>query len=208
MMTTTLLTAFIDGYLPTALLLTIGAVVIAALLRWAPVLAARAPERWLRVGWVLLALALILPWAWRVAGIAPAWGASVEVWNGPKVGVGVPAPARLSVQWLAAPAPFSRRLRSVPSAFPVAVGILSAGVLFGLARWSLRRRRLGRVCVALPVVKRVGRVRVCASDHDSVPFAAHYRGVAFIVVPTALLSDIARLTLEDPLRMRMNHWRE
>jgi membrane-bound lytic murein transglycosylase D len=138
---------------------------------------------------------LILPWAWRVAGIAPAWGARVEIWNGPKAGVGAPAPARMSVQWLAAPAPFSRRLRSVPSAFPVAVGILGAGVLFGFVRWSLRRRRLGRLCLALPVVKRVGRVHVCASDHDSVPFAAHHRGVAFIVVPTALLADIARLRL-------------
>jgi hypothetical protein len=47
----------------------------------------------------------------------------------------------------------------------------------------------------LPVVKRVGRVCLCASDRAHAPFAARFGGVAFIVVPTPLWTDSRQLRM-------------
>jgi hypothetical protein len=197
MATTTSLIALFNLYLPGALLVSIGAAFLAGLLRWAPRLAARAPERWLAVGWVLLALALVLPGVWSARGMARRPGAPLEIWSGPRADAGDPPAARVSLAWAGTPA--TGRGRSLPAPLPgVLVGVvvaLGAGLFISLARWVVRRRRLGRLCLALPVVKRVARVRVCASDHAPAPFAAAFQGSAFIVVPTALLSDIARLRL-------------
>ena len=69
------------------------------------------------------------------------------------------------------------------------------GALFCLATLMVRRRQLGRHCAQLPVVKRVGRVCLCASDRALAPFAARFGGIAFIVVPTALWTDSRRLRM-------------
>ena len=47
----------------------------------------------------------------------------------------------------------------------------------------------------MPIWKRIGRVRLAVSDEVAAPFAARCAGLAFIVVPTALLADPARLRL-------------
>ena len=189
------LTVLVEGYLPSALLLSVGAAVLAAIVRWAPIQAARAPQRWLTTATLLVALALALPWTWRAVRVAPPWGATVEVWNGPRVDASGAA-ARIS---LGPAGTLTHRrnppLRLLPGALGIVVAGLGAGALLCVARWMIRRRRPGRLCLALPVVKRVARVRVCASDLATAPFAAAYRGIAFIVVPTALLSDFARLRL-------------
>jgi len=197
--TTTSLIALGNLYLPGALLLSIGALLLAGILRWAPGLSGRAPERWLAVSWALLALALALPAVWSAGGsVIPRRGAPLEIWSGPRLDTGGAGPAQVSLTW--APGPGRHRpasLALVPGAMlgAAATFVLGAGALIALARWMLRRRRLGRICLALPVVKQVGRVRVCASDQAPAPFAAAFAGLALIVVPTALLSDFARLRM-------------
>jgi len=47
----------------------------------------------------------------------------------------------------------------------------------------------------MPVLRRIGRVTVYASDAVAAPFAARMRGRAYIVVPSALVADRARLRL-------------
>src|SRR5215831_14070976 len=82
-------------YLPCALLLSLGAALLWALLVWRGSLVARAPERGLAIAAALLALALALPAVW-CAGVPPrTGGALMEVWGGPDMdvdGTGPPAP--------------------------------------------------------------------------------------------------------------------
>lgn len=182
-------------YLPAALLISVGTLLLAALVRWESARVARAPERWLGIGWVLLALALILPGAWAVVGGETSGGrAPLEIWSGaPTAGASTPV-TRLSLSWGGAPARLPKPDLAPGLGASLALGgALGVGALITLVQWTRRRRRLGRLCLHLPVVKKVGRVRVCASDVAAGPFAAAYQGVAFIVVPTSLLTDLARL---------------
>ncbi len=195
-MATTTIIAILNWYLSSALLLSIGALVLSAVVRWASSVAARSPERCLAVTWALLAVALISPWAWRAAGIAPPANAPIEIWSGPRVDAGGASPARMTLGWI--PSPERRAqgsLRPVPVTFGAGVIILGGGALLCFATLIVRRRRLGQLCAEMPLVKRVGRVRVCASDHAPAPFAARARGIAFIVVPTSLLAQSARLRM-------------
>jgi Zn-dependent protease with chaperone function len=193
---TTSVIAILNWYLSCAVLLSICALLLSALLRWGPSLAARAPERWLAVGWTLLALALLLPLAWRAAGPPRSDRAALEIWSGPRFDAGAASPARMTLRWTNAPDTRGNgRLRPVHQALGVGIAFLAGGQLLCLVTLVVRRRRLGRLCADMPIIKRVGRVRVCASDHAPAPFAARARGSAFIVVPTALLTDSARLRL-------------
>jgi membrane-bound lytic murein transglycosylase D len=187
-------------YLPCALLLSIGAVVLWGMLlgRGSPI--ARAPERGLALAGTLLALALVLPTVWRATGATRTGVGLVEVWSGPRVD-GHHAPAtRVTIGGTDFTRERGPRIPSLaPAALAVGFACLATGALFCLAALMLRRRQLGRHCAELPVVKRVGRVRLCASDRAPAPFAARFGGVAFIVVPTALWTD------SRPLRMVIAH---
>ena len=194
MAATTSVIAAVSTYLSCALLLSIGALAFPAALRWGSGLAARAPERWLTFGWLLLAFALLAPPAWRVAGMRARAGAPVEIWSGPKVDA--ESPARVSLRWTASVAtPAKSSLRPIPQALSAGIALLAAGAVASLGRLLVRRRRLGRVCGALPIVKRLGKVRICASDEAPAPFAARAAGIAFIVVPTGLLAETRRLRM-------------
>jgi hypothetical protein len=181
-------------YLAAALLLTVSGLAFAVIVRFAPALVAERPERWHRWAWLLMALALVLPVTWRWAGQVRRGPAPIEVWTGAASWAGGPALPRLTIRAAselhAAPALRLDRW-AMGGALVFALGgmLISAGLL-----WR-ERRRLRALCTSLPVVKRVGRVRICASDLMPGPFAARAAGQAFIVVPTALLADLARLRL-------------
>jgi hypothetical protein len=190
------LLVLLGWYLPCALLLSLGAALLWVLLIWRGSLVARAPGRGLAIAAALLALALTLPTAW-CAGVAPrTGGALIEVWGGPRLDDGGPPAPRVTLR---RPQTREARLEAGPALATAAPGVglvaLAAGVLFCLARLCLRARRLGRWCAELPVVKRAGRVCLVASDHAAAPFAARWRGVAFIVVPTALWTASTQLRL-------------
>jgi membrane-bound lytic murein transglycosylase D len=182
-------------YLSSAFLLCVGALAFSGVVRSALTGAARAPERWLVVGWVLLALAVLSPSLWRLATDMPSRGAAVEVWNGPSISEGADS-ARVSIRW---PVRTDAVAPSTPVSLRQALGLglvlVATGVLFSLTMLILRHRRLGRLCQNLPVIRRIGRVRLCASDEALVPFAARARAVAYIVVPTSLLHEPRRLRL-------------
>jgi membrane-bound lytic murein transglycosylase D len=194
--TTTTTIAIVSCYLSIALLLSMGALVLTALLRWGSSFAARAPERFLAVGWSLLVLALTLPSAWRVAGITHTAGAPLEIWSGPRVDSGDPPPAQMTIRWTAAPAARgAASMRNLPEALGLGIAALAGGALLSLVKLIVQRRRLGQRCAELPVVKRVGSVCLCASDEAPAPFAARAGGLSFIVLPTSLLADMTRLRM-------------
>jgi membrane-bound lytic murein transglycosylase D len=183
------------GYLGAGLLLTVGGVAFALIVRGASALVVRAPETWHRWGWLLLVVALALPAAWRTAAETRRGSAPIELWSGTATWAGGPRLPRLTVRWAAPDA--GRESRVHLDRWPMAAGIgfLLAGMAISALTLVRRRRRLADLCAALPVIKRVGAVRVCASDLLPVPFAARAGGVAYIVIPTALLADGARLRL-------------
>jgi hypothetical protein len=120
----------------------------------------------------------------------------VEVWNGPHLDGPRAATARLT---LLTPEATGGRRPVGPSfasaVLPGGAACLAAGALWCLGTLLRQRRRLRRHCAGLPIVKRLGRVRLCASDRAPTPFAARFGGVAFIVVPTALWADSGRLRM-------------
>ena len=181
-------------YLGGALLLAIAGGVFAAVVRFAPALVAGAPERWHRWGWLLLGLALALPVAWRLGGEVRRGPAPIELWNGNATWAGGPRLPRMSVGFGGA-AGARPVVRVERWAMKAVLGFGVLGMLASAATLALRRRRLRALCAALPVIKRAGRVRICASDLVPIPFAARAGGLAYIVVPTALVADVARLRL-------------
>lgn len=100
------------------------------------------------------------------------------------------------------------------------MNVLSLSVLSliaGLVVWrSLQVRQLRRRLQALPVLHQVGAVRVVVSDGDLIPFAAWLgpelagsrplRSPAWVVMPSSLLLDPARLTLA--LKHELQHHRQ
>jgi hypothetical protein len=183
------------GYLGAALLLTVGGVAFALIVRGASPLVVRAPETWHRWGWLLLAVALALPAAWRTATHTRRGPAPIELWSGAATWDGGPRLPRLTVRWAGSDAGEASRIQL--DRWPMAAGIsfLLGGVAISALSLVRRRRRLAALCAALPVIKRVGAVRVCASALAPVPFAARAGGLAYIVVPTALVADGVRLRL-------------
>jgi membrane-bound lytic murein transglycosylase D len=190
----------VTTYFATGLVVLVAALAFAALLRLSGALAPHRPEGWLRWGAALLALALLLPPLARAGGWGRAQQAPVEMWTGA-------APS--SIRALVPPA-LNVRLAAAPGKAQWTVGgwalrgslaLLAGGVLVSLASLAWRQRRLRRLCAGLPVIKAIGRVRLCAAtdggadDAVGTPFAARARGLAYIVVPAALLADSARLRL-------------
>jgi membrane-bound lytic murein transglycosylase D len=189
------LVSLLGVYLESGLLLLLGGLVTGALVRWGGARVAAAPRRFLRWSLLLLALALLAPALWRLPDGPPPRAAAVEVWSGPRPPVGGPA-GPVALTWPssagAARAPGLRLERAV--LLPLLI-VLAGGAALSGAGLLRARRRLTRLCRSLPVIKRHGRVRLCASDQAAAPFAARAGGCAYIVVPTALLADPTRLGL-------------
>src|SRR5438445_441002 len=136
------LIAVLGWYLPCALLLSLGAVVLWGLLVWRGSLVARAPERGLALAAALLVLALVSPVAWRTAGVTRSGNALVEVWSGPRIDRDRSGPATMTI--LNTPSTGSRlppRPSLVTAALGVVVAGLAAAALFCLATLMVRRRR-------------------------------------------------------------------
>ncbi len=185
--------ALLAWYGGSAVLLSLVAVLFVALERWGG--PGRTPERWLRWVWALLALALLLPALWPAVGARSTSGAPFEIWGGPSVDGGAPAPARVTLRWVGGSQARRAGLPIRQRILDALLLLIAGGALAASARLAWRRRDLGRSCAALPVVKAAGRVRVCASDEAPAPFTARALGHAFIVVPTSLLADHRRLRI-------------
>jgi membrane-bound lytic murein transglycosylase D len=181
-------------YLGAGVLLAIAGVLFAAVVRFVPGLVVGAPERWHRWGWLLLGLALALPAVWRLAGTVRPGAAPIELWNGNATWAGGPELPRMSVSWHGE-AQARPGMRVERWAIKAVLGFGFMGMLACAASFGLRRRRLRKLCADLPVIKRAGRVRICAGALVPVPFAARAGGLAYIVVPTALVADVARLRM-------------
>jgi hypothetical protein len=198
-----LASALLPQYLGTGLVLAVAALaylgLIAAVTRVGGSAPERAPGPWIRWGWALLAAALLLPAVGRWA--RPAGGGPVEIWRGRAArNDWAPVPIHLGVRFTAAAAavPTSAapaRWTLGAAAQMTALGALGAGVAGAALLWSLRARRLRRFCRALPVARRVGRVRLAVAPEGTIPFAARTGGLAYVVVPLPLLADPARLRL-------------
>ena len=93
--------ALLGWYGGSAALLSFVAVLFFALERWGR--PGRAPERWLRWVWALLALALLLPALWPAVGARSTSGAPVEIWGGPRVDGGASTPAQMTLRWAGEP---------------------------------------------------------------------------------------------------------
>ena len=64
-----------------------------------------------------------------------------------------------------------------------------------MLRLLWRRRQLARHCAGLPVVRRCGRVVLCATDDQSSPFSTRAGGLAYIVIPTGMWADATRVRM-------------
>jgi membrane-bound lytic murein transglycosylase D len=189
----------LSAYLEAGLALGLATVAYVTALRLGGTRVLQAATRWAGFGWVLVALAILGPLGWRLAGRAgePA----VEVW-GTQAGWQELGTAAAPPAWSWAAVGGLRRVPDGQVALWVGrqvllLGVLAmgAGVLVALATAWIRQRRLARLCLRQPVWKRAGRLRLCLSSEVVVPFAARVRGRAFIVLPTDLLRDRARLRL-------------
>jgi membrane-bound lytic murein transglycosylase D len=167
---------------------------------------------WARLSYGLLIAAVAAPLAARTllprsGGFAP----RVQVWSGPvedgtrlSVGIGGAsrrAPGALGT-WQG-----SLRLGIVDGA----AVIVMIGAIFGMVRLACLYARLRRHCERLPVLRRQGRVRICVSDEDRVPFSAWTGRRAYVVMPVDSVEDRARFRLTvaheiEHLRRRDTTW--
>jgi hypothetical protein len=182
-------------YLTAALLLAVTGAALTALVRFAPALVADRPERWHRWAWLLLGLTLVLPVAWRLGGPERRGPAPIELWTGATSWSGGPTLPRLTIGGGRGAAHAGPVVRLERWAMGAGLALALGGMLLAALGLLRERRRLQALCAGLPLVKRVGRVRVCASDLAPGPFAARAGGLAYVVVPTALLADSSRLRL-------------
>ncbi|WP_404365021.1 transglycosylase SLT domain-containing protein [Corallococcus coralloides] len=156
----------------------------------------------LRVGRVTLGLAVLLPF---VALAAREWMPSAPLFKFERSLVGYAAPLPpVEARPVPGAAPRTRSSGlGLPGAM-VGVGLVGVGALALLA-WELRRyARLRRKLAALPVLRRVGRVRVVLGDGAfSVWFPG---GGAWVVVPAEVLEDAEALRLT--VRHELQHHRQ
>jgi len=176
-------------YFQAALLLAVGASLFWALQRVALRLCAGQAARVARVAGGALVAACLLPAAWSMRGERGGAERPVQIWAPARE----PAPALVTVSLPAAAAAPGWRVDR--SGLLLLEGALGLGVGLALLRLVVQARRLRRLCRSLPVVRRIGRVTVCAGDRAAAPFAARVDGRAYIVVPTGMWADPARLRL-------------
>jgi beta-lactamase regulating signal transducer with metallopeptidase domain len=178
-------------YFEMAALLAVGAALFWLVQRLALRSLAHQAARAARFALLLVGAALVLPAIWTVLGAPGGPELPVQVWSGAGAGAGPPVvTVSLAATAMAAPA---WRIEG-PGLLALALA-LALGISAALARLVWQARRLGRLCRALPVVRRIGRVTLCAADRCASPFAARVDGRAYIVVPTGMWSDPAQLRL-------------
>lgn len=185
---------FLRLYLEVGALLLIGALAFALCLRGATRTLASEPRRWLRIGGLWLAAAFVVPAAARLATLPPPSTATVVLWaKAAAPGAGAPV---TSIGWHA-PAGTSRAAAvDLPQRYLTAFGWLLGTLGGGLVlRLLWRRRQLARHCAGLPVVRRCGRVVLCATDDQSSPFSTRAGGLAYIVIPTGMWADATRVRM-------------
>lgn len=189
------MSAALGVYLALAVALTVAALCFLGMTRAAAPVLGASPERWLRWGWVLLGLALLAP---LVARVAPSTGhATLELWGGPRLDGSSWSAAPLSVEVRLGPDAATPGARWTLAWRDLALPLLALalGWAWALGHLFWRQHRLGRFCRQLPVVRRLGRVRVCASEAVKTPFAARSGGLAYVVLPLAVVTN--------PLRFRL-----
>jgi membrane-bound lytic murein transglycosylase D len=195
------MTSMLAIYLEVGLAMALAGGLFAAVVRWGGRPIQVAASAWAALGWGLVALAIAAPLGWRAVGVGGLVPAKVEVWgsHGPVLqgleALGPDGPPSIGSVglWTGADG-----LAGLWVGRPVALLIvvfLLAGVALALGRCSWQGLQLRRLCAGLPVWKRIGKVRLCVSDRVGGPFAARSRGLVYIVIPTALLVDPARLRL-------------
>jgi membrane-bound lytic murein transglycosylase D len=188
------MSAFLRLYLEINALLLLGALGFGLCALLAPDTLACQPRRWLRIGGSWLAAAFVVPAAARIAWLSPTVPA-VLAWAR-DLGAGPASPPTPLLPWHA-PASLLHhaaigvplRLQSV-AAWLLVIIVASLGV-----RLIWRVRQLADHCASLPVVRRRGRVVICATDDGGSPFSMRAGGVSYIVVPTAMWADPARVRM-------------
>jgi hypothetical protein len=154
-----------------------------------------APERWRRIAAGVIASALVLPFL--VRGVPRTLGAhEPSRATTPVALVPVARAARpAGIERLRGPAYQWTLSRPGQTLAAGLLAVLGGGAAVRLLAESRRRRRLRRSLEALPVVRRIGRVTVSASDVATVPYAAHVAGRAWVVMPSDVLGDGAALRM-------------
>jgi membrane-bound lytic murein transglycosylase D len=170
------------------------------------------PRLWSTLSYGLLIAAAGAPLAERVLSPrAAAFAPRVQVWSGTTADH-----ARLSVR-IGGAAGRARGSSDVwrgslsPGIVEGLAAIVATVCAFGIARLARLYARLRRHCEALPVLRRQGRVRVCLSDRDGVPFSAWTGTHAYVVLPVDVFGERAhrRLALAheiEHLRRRDTAW--
>jgi membrane-bound lytic murein transglycosylase D len=189
-------------YLECAGLLTIGYATLWATRRvWLWSGGAGSSRAWLRAARAVLAAALLLPPATRALpdglfalSVFPR-GTVAGLWPAPRL-----APAGERLPSSADDSRIAATPRAQGPALSSSVGLavgMAMAIALAVASWRYRslRRHLG----GLPIVRRLGRVRLCACDATGIPYSARTWRRAFVVVPTESLADW------PPLRLIVAH---
>jgi hypothetical protein len=196
----------IQAYLEGGLLLAIS---LAAFRGLAPLASRATQAHRLRFALTLVVASLALPLA-QLAGpkTEPLFEAPLKIWSAPSMRGFSSAPL-VSVQ---EPLRIGRRLeaRGLPLSGALTRGLLLAlalGIACSLARLAFALGSLRGRLFELPVVRRIGRVRIACSESCRVPYSAWlpFAG-AWVVVPQALLLEAAELRLA--IRHELQHHRQ
>ncbi|WP_223642854.1 M56 and MltD domain-containing protein [Corallococcus sp. EGB] len=192
------------AYLTAAVLVAVGFGLLRAVVAWGMErrLAAR---QLLRVGRVTLGLSVLLPFAglaareWMPSAPLFTFERSLVRYAAPPMSVDS-RPVRGGVTEAASSGP------ELPLAM-MGLALVAMGAL-GFLSWELRRyARLRRRLEALPVLRRVGQVRVVLGDAAEGAFSVWFpRGGAWVVVPTDVLEDAEALRLT--VRHELQHHRQ
>jgi hypothetical protein len=179
-------------YLESALLLAVGASLFWALARLLRTGVAARAAQMARAASLAVIAALLLPILWNTAGTATGTKLPVQVWSGSEGRAEVGREAAV-VTIGALPGVPSWRLGSRTIVWLAAA--VALGGLLSLVQLGWRARRMRLALQRLPVVRRRGRVVICAADRCGAPFAARVGGRAYIVLPTGMWSDLGRVRL-------------
>jgi membrane-bound lytic murein transglycosylase D len=193
--------ALLQLHLEQALLLSIGWLLIrgawGAAVRWHT----PAPDRWRRLAVAVAGVAVTLPLIVRLLprpsplppGNTRGAAASAPIHAG--------SLSPVVRRELAAILPQYRLVLSAAAERAAALALLALAAGFVIRARAVRHRHraLRQSLETLPVLRRLGRVTLCASDVATVPYAARAAGRAWVVVPMDLVDDT------DALRILLAH---
>jgi hypothetical protein len=201
---------FARAYFEISLLLAIAAVAL-----WIAARASRKQSpahaaRWLRIGALWVVAAFAIPVAVRLAPRAVPARPALMMWS--KHDAAATAGAALtSLGWTPAPGARARAAIAVSDRqLSIVAGLWCAVVVALGLRLSWIQRGLARFCLGLPVVRRCGRVRLCACDHLGSPISARAAGLSFVVIPTVMWADAAAVRMilaHEAAHLRRGHLR-